>query len=83
MADILADDIFERNLLNENIWFSINISLNFVPKDQINTRRQAIIWTDADPIHWRIYAALGGDELKLRRSDDRLRLIVELPKQII
>ena len=26
--------------------------------------RQAIIWTNADPIHWRIYAALGGDELK-------------------
>ena len=27
-------------------------------------RRQAIIWTNADPIHWRIYAALGVDELK-------------------
>ena len=27
------------------------------------SRRQAIIWTNADPIHWRIYAALGGDEL--------------------
>ena len=26
-------------------------------------RRQAIIWTSADPVHWRIYAALGGDEL--------------------
>ena len=27
-------------------------------------RRQAIIWTNADPIHWRVYAALGGgDEL--------------------
>ena len=26
-------------------------------------RRQAIIWTNADPIIWRIYAALGGDEL--------------------
>ena len=25
--------------------------------------RQAIIWTNVDPIHWRIYAALGGDEL--------------------
>ena len=25
--------------------------------------RQAIIWTNADPIHWRIYAALGWDEL--------------------
>ena len=27
-------------------------------------RRQAIIWTNADPIDWRVYAALGGDELK-------------------
>ena len=26
-------------------------------------RQQAIIWTNADPIHWRIYAALGGNEL--------------------
>ena len=26
-------------------------------------RRQAIIWTNADPIHYRIYATLGGDEL--------------------
>ena len=25
-------------------------------------RRQAIIWSNADPIHWHIYAALGGDE---------------------
>ena len=25
--------------------------------------RQAIIWTNADPIHWRLYAALGGDQL--------------------
>ena len=26
-------------------------------------RQQAIIWTNADPIHWRIYVALVGDEL--------------------
>ena len=26
-------------------------------------RRQAIIWTNAGPIHWRIYAALGENEL--------------------
>ena len=29
--------------------------------------RQAIIWTNADPIHWRIYAALGEDELMNER----------------
>ena len=27
---------------------------------------QAIIWTNADPIHWDICAALGGDELTNR-----------------
>ena len=26
--------------------------------------QQAIIWTNADLIHWSIYAALGGDELR-------------------
>ena len=32
-------------------------------------RRQAIIWTNTDPIHWRIYAALGEDELRLPAGD--------------
>ena len=27
---------------------------------------QAIIWTNAHPIHWRLNVALGGDELTLR-----------------
>ena len=25
--------------------------------------RQGIAWTNADPVHWHIYVALGGDEL--------------------
>ena len=29
------------------------------------TRRQAITWSNVDPVHWRIYAALGGDELNI------------------
>ena len=28
-------------------------------------RRQAVIWTNADPLHWRLYVALGGDELTM------------------
>ena len=28
----------------------------------VPTRGQAITWTNADPVLWRIYAALGGDE---------------------
>ena len=30
---------------------------------QVMAWQQAIIWTNADPVHWRIYAALGLDEL--------------------
>ena len=54
-------------------WISIKIPLKFVPKGPINNisayvqiiawRRQAIIWTNDDPVHRRIYATLGGDEL--------------------
>ena len=28
-------------------------------------KRQDIIWTNADPIHWSIYAVLGRDELRI------------------
>ena len=54
----------------------IKISLQFVPKGPIDknpalvlgkglapNKRQAIMWTSAHLIHWRIYAELGGDEL--------------------
>ena len=44
----------------------IKISLKFIPTASIDNNQvlvQVIIWTNADPIHWRIYAALGGDEL--------------------
>ena len=40
-------------------YFSIGLENGLAPN-----RRQAIIWTNDDPIHWRIYAALGGDELR-------------------
>ena len=68
---------FRCIFVNENICILIKISLNFVPKGPIDNnpalvqlmapnRRQASIWTNADPIHWRIYAAVGGDEFQLR-----------------
>ena len=52
-----ADDIFKYIFLNEDIWISIDISLNFVPNGHFNnipamvqclapTRWQAIIWTN-------------------------------------
>ena len=65
--------------MNEKLCILIKISLTFVPRGPIDNkpaldldngltpnRQQAIIWTNADHIHWRIYAALGGDELKQR-----------------
>ena len=68
-----ADYIFRCIFMNEKFCILIKISLKFVPKGPIDInpgfglddglaphRRQAIIWTNADPIHWRIYAALGG-----------------------
>ena len=37
-----------------------SIGLNYGLKPN---RRQPIIWTTADQIHWRIYASLGGDSI--------------------
>ena len=33
--------------------------------------QQAIIWTNGDPIRWRIYAALEGDELVNKTSSHK------------
>ena len=76
MAAILAGVILKRIFLNASVRIPIQISLTFVPSglvanepalDQILAwcRKiwQAITWTNADPIHWLIYDALGGDEL--------------------
>ena len=75
IAAILADDIFKWIFYGENVWVSIK-NFTEVCSQESNwqwlspgldnglapNRRQAIIWTNADPIHWRIYAELGGDE---------------------
>ena len=76
MAVVLADDNFRCIFINENYWIPIRISLKFVPRMFIwqqtsigsgnglaLNRRQGIIWTNADSVQWRIFAALGGDEL--------------------
>ena len=62
--------------MKEKFCFSIQISMKFVPKVPIKNnpalvidnglapkRRQTIIWTKADAVHWRKYATLEGDEL--------------------
>ena len=70
-----ADDDFSCIFMNEKFCTLIKISLKFVPKGPIDSnpafvdnglapnRRQTIIWTNTDTIHWRIYAALRGGEL--------------------
>ena len=42
------------------MWKQPNIGLG---NGWASNRRQAIIWINAVQIHWRIYVALGGDEL--------------------
>ena len=62
--------------LNENDRIPIQISFNYAPWSPIDNkpafgsgnglapnRRQAITWTNDDPVQWRIYAALEGDGL--------------------
>ena len=34
-------------------------------------RRQAIIWTNADLFHWRIYVAQGGEELLQKEWENK------------
>ena len=72
-----VDDILNAFSWTKNCIF-IKISLKVVPKGpienkwafvqamawhRIGDKRQVITWTNADPVHRRIYAALRGDEL--------------------
>ena len=65
------DDIFKCIFLNENVWISNMILLNFFPMGPIDknttlspVRRQAIIWTNDGLGWWRIYASPGLNESK-------------------
>ena len=48
-----ADDVSKCIFMNEKFCILNRLSLRFVPKGLIN-----IIWTNADPVHWRIHALL-------------------------
>ena len=50
-------------------WLSIGLDKGLA---LASNRRQAIIWTNADPIHWRIYATPEGWVKKMKLSIHRL-----------
>ena len=68
-----VDDIFKYIFVNENYEFRLTFHWRSSLRDQLTVtqhcfnglapnRRRAIIWTNTDLIHWRIYSALGGNE---------------------
>ena len=75
MAIIQFADDMQWLFMNEKFCKLIQISLKFVPKSPIDNKSALVrvmtlcrtgnktLRTNADPVHWRIYAALGGDEL--------------------
>ena len=69
IAAFFVDDIFKRIFLNEKIWISIHISLNFVPKGSMNNK-WALVQMMARRrigglVYWRIYPSLGLNELNV------------------
>ena len=81
MAAILADDIFKCIFFDENDGTPFQISLKFVLRSPIDNkpalvqvmtwrnRQQAITWNNDDLVDWRIYAALGGEELTITQRN--------------
>ena len=79
MAAVLADNIFKCIFLNENDRIPIQISLKFIPRNPIDNKPalgHVMAWrriggsliTNDELVHWRIYAALGGDELSTQQN---------------
>ena len=74
MTAVSANDVLQCIFLDENDRILVQMSLKFVPNSVLKgsigsangfatNRWQVITWTDDDSVDWRIYAALGGDEL--------------------
>ena len=61
-----ADDIFRCVFVNESFAFWLQFHWNLFLRVQWTITQHRFNWTNfffGDPIHWHIYAALGGDEL--------------------
>ena len=80
-AAFFTNDMFKHIFLNEDIWISLGSNWQYDSIGSDNglapSRRQAIILTNADPIHWRIYVALGGDELTIDWGQDKMVTILQ------
>ena len=78
-----AEDKFRCIFLNEDDKIPIRISQKFnwqkasigSGNDLAPNRRQAITWTNTDPIHWCIYVALGRDGLSYTCSEGLIRAL--------
>ena len=81
-----ADNIFRCIFINKKFCILIKISLSFVPKGPnwqytsigldngiAPNRQQAIIWTNAHPIHWCIYAYMRHKLTHRKSYVDKLR----------
>ena len=70
MAAILGDDNFKCIFLNDSVSIVIRILQKFIPGSPVDNKPALVQvlarrWTgrtDADPVHWRICAAIEWDE---------------------
>ena len=54
----------QMHFFNENVRILLKFHWSIdLDNGLVLSRRQIIIWTNAGPVHWRIYATLGGIEL--------------------
>ena len=53
-------------------WVAVPSRIFAIPDDATHFDNNAIIWTNDHPIHWRIYAALRGDELNIKTLNPHL-----------
>ena len=58
------------------LYFDSNFT-EIVPRSPIGKKAalvQVTTWINTEPVHWRIYAALGGDELNIGHYDSSIQL---------
>ena len=72
---LFANEIFCILQFRWSLFLLVQLTITRLDNYLAPIRRQVIIWTNADPFHWRIYAALGVDELTMPVSRVKLILV--------